>query len=155
MHQVDHFSSVCWFEWLYWTNFKKTLHAHDIRIRIKNCSPFYFFSLASIYNTFKKPLGTCFKNSTSLKCRRILCTFWGSLLILQWSEWWKVYGNVILYPKKGKCDQWLNFYHFQHPYLILRIYLSDAQLKPLIWNLFSSKLPFHNQFSCLISSNQN
>ena len=42
---------------------------------------------------------------------------------------------MILYPRKGKCDQWQNCYQLQHPYLIWRIHLSDPQFKPLISDL--------------------
>ena len=42
---------------------------------------------------------------------------------------------MILYPRKGKCDQWQNCYQLQHPYLIWRIHLSDPQVKPLISDL--------------------
>ena len=43
----------------------------------------------------------------------------------------------ILYPRKGKCDQWQDCYQLQHPHLIWRIYLSDPQFKPFILDLLN------------------
>ena len=43
----------------------------------------------------------------------------------------------ILYPRKGKCDQWQNCYQLQHPHLIWRIHLSDPQFKPFNLDMFN------------------
>ena len=46
----------------------------------------------------------------------------------------------ILYPRKGKCDQWQDCYQLKHPPLIWRILLSDPHFKPFnldLYNIYS------------------
>ena len=43
----------------------------------------------------------------------------------------------MLYPRKGKCDQWQNSYQLQHPHLIWRINLADPQFRPFVLDLFN------------------